>query len=315
MKKRWCGFLTGVAALCLIMVTPVYSADMPEKDTEQKSFKVGVTQLPMYSLVSALAYGSPVNTVLIEKDNKGQWLLPDDLTVVFWTGKHLEPELAKQLEATQQASVALMEAAGVHQLPARTPADWKKQSEAGKENMESPDWGYGIVQTIRPEGVIDTRYWLDPLNAMAALEAVKMIFQGLDQRNHWAYNANADQIVQALWELDIRVSKLFHEISGKPFVVLQDEFQYMENRYRLTTVPAGGSARDIADKAKERKAQCVVSTLPFDQKLQTVLDKAGLKTVVLDPAGKMMPAATGAYFKWYGNLVSQLNGCVASSDT
>ena len=303
-------FIVIISVFYLTMFTSVFSANMPEKDTEQTSFKVGVTQLPMYSLVSALAYGSPVNTVLVEKDANGNWHIPDDLTVVFWTGKHLEPELARQLEVTQQAAVALMEAAGVHQLPARTPADWKKQSEEGKANMESPDWGYGIVQTIRPEGAIDTRYWLDPLNTMAALEAVKMIFQGLDQRNHWAYNANADQIVQALWELDIRVNKLLHEISNKPFIVLQDEFQYLENRYGLTTVPAGGSAQDIADKAKERKAQCVVSTIPFDQKLKAVLDQSDLKTVVLDPAGKMMPAETGAYFKWYGSLVSQLNQCV-----
>ncbi|NNJ91661.1 MAG: zinc ABC transporter solute-binding protein, partial [Gammaproteobacteria bacterium] len=154
---------------------------------------------------------------------------------------------------------------------------------------------------------------LDPLNTMAALEAVKMIFQGLDQRNHWAYNANADQIVQALWELDIRVNKLLHELTEKPFIVLQDEFQYMENRYRLTTVPAGGSAQDIVDKANERKAACVVSTIPFDQKLKSVLDQASLKTVVLDPQGKLMPKTSGAYFKWYGNLVSQLNQCVGSS--
>ena len=298
--------------LVFTLAGSLVAADLRAKEPEQKSFSVGVTQLPMYTLVSALAYGSPVKTVLIKKDDKGQWQIPDNLTVVFWTGEHLEPGLAKQLESSQQAAVALMEAAGVHQLPKRTPADWKKQSES-EERMESPDWGYGIVQTIRPEGMIDTNYWLDPLNTMAALEAVKMIFQGLDQRNHWAYNANADQIVQALWELDIRVSKLMHEISNKPFIVLRDEFQYLENRYSLSSVPAGGSMQDIVNKAKERDAQCVVAADSIDQKLKTVLDQAGLRSVVLDPVGKLMPSTTGAYFKWYGNLVSKLNNCVASS--
>lgn len=313
MKKYWSGLFIGFATLFLSISAPLLAADMPEKEAEQKSFKVGVTQAPMYSLISALAYGSPVETVYVEKDKQGKWQIPENLTVLFWTGKALEPELASLLDETQQAAVALMDAAGVHQLPKRTPADWKEQSEKGKNRMESPDWGYGIVQTIRPEGTIDTNYWLDPLNTMAALEAVKMIFQGLDQRNHWAYNANSDQIVQALWELDIRVSKLMHDISNKPFIVLRDEFQYLEQRYSLTTVPAGGSAQDIVDKAKERKAQCVVSASSIDQNLQTVLDQAGLKTVELDPVGKLMPIATGAYFKWYGNLVSQLNQCVGAS--
>jgi zinc transport system substrate-binding protein len=313
MKHNWFGFVISLATLSLCISASVLAADIPEKHAEQKSFTVGVTQAPMYSLVSALAYGSPVETVFVEKDKQGKWQIPDNLTVLFWTGKALEPELAQLLDETQQAAVALMDAAGVHQLPKRTPAAWKEQSEKDENRMESPDWGYGIVQTIRPEGTIDTNYWLDPLNTMAALEAVKMIFQGLDQRNHWAYNANADQIVQALWELDIRVSKLMHDISNKPFIVLRDEFQYLEQRYRLTTVPAGGRAQDIVDKAKERKAQCVVSASAIDQKLKSVLDQAGLKMVVLDPVGEQMPITTGAYFKWYGNLVSRLNQCVGAS--
>ena len=170
-----------------------------------------------------------------------------------------------------------------------------------------------MVQTIRPEGEIDTLYWLDPLNAMAALEAIKMVFQGLDQRNHWGYQGNADKIVQALWEMDIRVSKMLHDVTNQPFIVLQDEFQYLEQRYKLSTVPAGGSAQDIVKKAKDRSIQCVVATKSFDQNLKSALDKAGLKSAVLDPAGLQMPKSTGAYFEWYVGLIKQLNGCAAKS--
>ena len=302
-------FVAGVIALCLGIMAPVYAGDMPEKKTQQTTFRVGVTQVPMFTLASALAYNSPVETVLVEKDGEGRWQIPDNLTVLFWSGATLEPELGKQLAKSNQASVALMNAAGVHQLAKRTPTDWKAP---GDDDPDFDSWGqgYGMVQTIRPKGVIDTKYWLDPLNAMAALEAIKMIFQGLDQRNHWAYQANSDQVIQALWELDIQVSKQLHDVSHQPFVVLQDEFQYLEQRYRLTTVPAGGSAQDIVNKAKARGAKCVVATEPFDQQLESVLDQASLNSVVLDPAGQRMPRTTGAYFQWFANMISELNRCM-----
>ncbi len=310
----WFGMLVagivGVTVLCLGITAPVLADDMPEKEAEQTAFLVGVTQAPMFTLASALAYGSPVETLMVEKDGEGRWQIPDNLTVLFWSGAALEPELGKVLAESDQAAVALMDAAGVHQLAKRTPADWKMPDEDGDPHMESLGQGYGMVQTIRPQGVIDTNYWLDPLNAMAALEAIKMVFQGLDQRNHWAYQANSDQIVQALWELDIRISKLLHDVSNQPFVVLQDEFQYLEQRYRLTTVPAGGIAGDIVIKAKDRGAKCVVATEPFVDQLKSALDNAGLNSVVLDPAGRQIPRTTGAYFKWLGNMISKLNSCM-----
>lgn len=306
-------FALGILVLCLGPIGAVLAGDMPAKEVQQTSFRVGVTQPPMYTLASALAWGSPVETLLVEKDEKGRWQIPDDLTVLFWSGPTSEPELAKQLADSGQAAVSLIDAAGVHQLAKRTPVDWKGPTEDEDPHMESLGKGYGMVQTIRPEGVIDAKYWLDPLNAMAALETVTMVFQGLDQRNHWGYQANSDQIVQALWELDVRVNKLLHDASSQPFLVLQDEFQYLEQRYRLTTSPAAGSAQDIVDKAKARGAKCVVAAEPLDQHLESVLDQASLNSVVLDPGGQAMPKTTGGYFQWFGRMVSELNGCVTRS--
>ena len=310
MNSRSAQFIAGTIALCLGLFVSAVAADAPKEGAQQALFQVGVTQVPMYTLASALAWGSPVEVVLVEKDQAGRWQIPDDLTVLFWSGATLEPVLAKQLAESGQAAVSLIDAAGVHQLAKRTPVDWKGPTEDEDPHMESLGKGYGMVQTIRPEGVIDTRYWLDPLNAMAALETVTMVYQGLDQRNHWAYQANSDQIVQALWELDIRVNKLLHVASSQPFVVLQDEFQYFEQRYRLTTVPAGGSAQDIVAKAEARGARCVVTTEPLDEHLESVLDQAGLNSVVLDPSGLKMPRTTGGYFKWFGRMASELNRCV-----
>jgi ABC-type Zn2+ transport system substrate-binding protein/surface adhesin len=304
-------FVAGSIALCLGLIGSAFAGDMPAKEPQQTSFRVGVTQVPMFTLTSALAYGSPVETVLVQKDGDGRWQIPDDLTVLFWSGTALEPALGKQLAESGQAAVSLIDAAGVYQLAKRTPAEWK----APKDDSDIDTWGqgYGEVQVIRPEGLIDNNYWLDPLNAMASLEAVKMVFQGLDQRNHWGYQGNSDQIVQALWELDTQVNRLLHDASDQPFVVLQDEFQYLETRYKLTTTPASGSAQDIVNKAKARGATCVVAAKPFDQHLESVLAQAGLKSVVLDPAGRQMATTTGAYFQWFGNLVSDLNGCVTRS--
>ncbi|MBT2989201.1 MAG: zinc ABC transporter substrate-binding protein [Candidatus Thiodiazotropha sp. (ex Ctena orbiculata)] len=305
--------VASVIALWLGLIATVVGGDLPTSEKPQAMFRVGVTQPPMFTLASALAWGSPVEVLLVEKDERGRWQIPDDLTVLFWGGATLEPRLRRQLTESGQAAVSLIDAAGVHQLAKRTPADWKAAKEDEDPHMESLGKGYGMVQTIRPEGAIDTLYWLDPLNAMAALEAITMVFQGLDQRNHWAYQGNSDQIIQALWELDIRVNKLFHHVGGQPFVVLQDEFHYLEQRYRLRTVPAGGSAQDIVDKAKTRGVKCVVAAEPIDPQLKSVLDQAGLNSVVLDPAGLEMPKTTGGYFQWFGKLASELNHCVTRS--
>lgn len=317
MGRTMAATVVGVLALSGLLAVPTVAGDKSTDTSKEAAdnilFRVGVTQAPMYTLASALAWGSPVETLLIERDGQGQWQIPKGLTVVFWSGPTLEPELAKQLDESGQAAVSLIDAAGVHQLARRTPADWKGPTEDEDPHMESMGKGYGMVQTIRPKGVIDTKYWLDPLNAMAALESITMVFQGLDQRNHWAYQSNSDQVVQALWELDIRVNKLLHEASSQPFLVLQDEFQYLEQRYKLTTVPAGGSAGDIVDKAKSRGATCVVATEPLDPPLKSVLEQASLNSVVLDPSGLAMPKTTGGYFQWFGNLASALNGCVTRS--
>ena len=306
-------FLAGLLMSGLGWLAPVVADDAPTEQTSPSAFRVGVTQAPMYTLASALAWGSPVETLLVEQAEDGRWQIPDNLTVLFWTGPTLEPELGQQLSETGQAAVSLIDAVGVHQLAKRTPVDWKGPLEDEDPHMESLGKGYGMVQTIRPEGVIDTKYWLDPLNAMAALETVAMVFQGLDQRNHWGYQANLDQIVQALWELDIRINKLLHDASSQSFIVLQDEFQYFEQRYKLNTVPAGGNAQDIVAKAKARGAGCVVAAEPMDPHLQTVLDSANLNSVVLDPEGKVMPKTTGGYFQWFGNLAGKLNHCVTRS--
>ena len=311
-------FIAGIITLYLgfflpAIATPVVTDNVPKKVIKQAGFRVGVTQIPMFTLASALAYGSPVETLLIEKDKQGRWQIPANLMVIFWTGTSLEPELGKHLAQSEQASVTLIEAAGIQQLAKRTPADWKVLTEDDDPHMESLGKGYGMVQTIRAEGVVDTNYWLDPLNAMAALEAIKTIFQGVDNKNHWAYQANSDQIVQALWEQDIQVSKLMHDVSNQAFVVLDDEFQYLEQRYRLITVPAGGSTQDIVNKAKARGAKCVVATQPMGQKLVSALDQASLNSVILDPAGHQMPRTTGAYFKWFGNMITKLNRCMTGS--
>lgn len=299
-----------VAALCLGFAVPALADEAPKSEGAQAGFRVGVTQPTMFTLASALAYGSPVETVLVERDGEGRWQVPDGLTVLFWSGAALEPKLAEQLAQSGQAAVSLIDAAGVHQLAKRTPVAWVGPKEDEDPHMESLGKGYGMVQTIRPEGAIDTHYWLDPLNAMAALEAITMVFQGVDQRNHWGYQGNSDQIVQALWELDIRVNKLMHDVGSQPFVVLQDEFHYFEQRYRLRTVPAGGSAQAIVDKAKARGATCVVAADPIDGPLQSALDEAGLNSVVLDPAGRAMSKTTGGYFQWFGDLASKLKRCV-----
>lgn len=304
-------FAAGIIALSLGIISPVTAGDMPEKEVQQNEFRVGVTQIPMYTLATALAYGSPVETLLVQQDEEGRWQVPDGLTVLFWSGAALEPKLGKQLAESNQAAVSLIDAAGVYQLAKRTPADWKAP---GDDDSDIDSWGqgYGEVQMTRPEGVIDSNYWLDPLNAMAALESITMVYQGLDQRNHWGYQGNADQIVQALWELDTRVNKLFHTARSKPIVVVQDEFQYLETRYKLTTTPASGSAQDIVDKAKTRGAKCVVVTGPLDQHLKSVLDQAGLNSVALDPAGRQMPRTTGGYFEWFGKMASELTICATS---
>lgn len=307
-------FVTGFIALLFGFIVPALADDMPINDTQEPAgFRVGVTQAPMYTLAAALAYGSPVETILVEKDEQGRWQIPDNLTVLFWSGAVAEPELEQQLSQSDQAAVSLIDAAGVHQLAKRTPVDWKEPQDDEDPHLESLGKGYGMVQTIRPEGMIDANYWLDPLNAMAALEAIKMVYQGLDQRNHWGYQGNSDQIVQALWELDIRVSKLLSNVSNQPFLVLQDEFQYLEQRYKLTTAPAGGSAEDIVNKAKDRGAVCVVAAEPLDEQLQSALDQANLHAVVLDPAGLHMSKTTGGYFKWFGNMASELNRCMTDN--
>jgi len=195
---------------------------------------VFVTVRPLHSLVSAVMAGigkpdlviSGTATARDYKPAAGEAERLARARLVFWIGPMLERTLVRPLALIAGATevVAVSEGAGIVLRPPRTGAAWNLEDDAPV--------GTGAVSET------DGDLWLDPSNARVMVALVAARLSAADPTHAGRYTSNAARLYARLDALDASLRQQLAAIASWRFLVYRDNYQYFEQRYRLSAAGA-----------------------------------------------------------------------------
>ena len=257
--------------------------------------------------------------------------------VIVRVGETLETSLDRPIEALGKSArlVTLDGIEGMTLLPAREGGVWESHDHAeaaqGHEHeghdvdqakAEAKHDDHGHAETHgRHEGTHNPHLWLDPKNAIVAVDHIAQVLSETDPGNAAQYQANAGRLTAKLADLDSELAAQTKPLRAKPYLVFHDAYPYFENRYRL--VPAGaitvsperqpGAKRigEIRAKVRDLGAVCVFSEPQFKPKLiDTIIEGTDSRSGVLDPLGANLEPGPDLYFALMRNMAQALKSCL-----
>ncbi len=171
---------------------------------------------------------------------------------------------------------------------------------------------------------LDPHAWLDPVNARVWLAAIAETLAEIDPENAGTYRANAEAGRADLAGLIADIEARMAPLSGQPFVVFHDAYQYFETRFGLSSAgaislgdasqPSAGRVAEIQQVMAESGAVCVFSEPQFDPGLvATVADGADVRTEVIDPLGQGLEPGADFYPMLIEGVAQSFGACLAGS--
>lgn len=304
MRRSW---LIAALAASLALASPAAAAGAP---------RTLVTVKPLHALVAGVMDGVGTPELLIRGASSphtyslrpSEARLLGEAEVVFWIGGSLETFLERPLAAlgSKARVVEVLGAPGIAALPARRGGVWDRHEEdehAGASNGSDP------------------HLWLDPANARAIARLAATVLGEADPANRSRYTTNAGVLVARIDALDAELREAIAPVSGIPFLVFHDAYQYLERRYALRAVgsvavgperaPGARRIREIREKIRVSGARCVFSEPQFSPGiLATLSEGTNVRTATLDPLGADLPPGPEAWFALMRTLGSSLAGCL-----
>lgn len=278
---------------------------------------VAVTVRPLHSLVAAVMIGVGKPDLVISGNTLARNYVPvageaDRLAkarIVFWVGPMLERNLVRPLASISGATdvIAVSEAAGIVLRPSRSSGAWALEDDA--------PIGSGMFSEF------DGDLWLDPRNARAIAAAVTARLGAADPAHAGRYTSNAAKLYQGLDALDASLQQQLGPVASSRFLVYRDNYQYLEQRYRLSAAGAvlgatGEPPGPIRMEAVRRQiklshARCVFGEPDSPEELiDAVTDGLGVRTGVLDPEGVALKPGPDLYFDLMNGLLGSLRKCL-----
>ena len=101
-------------------------------------------------------------------------------------------------------------------------------------------------------GSEDPHFWFDPVRVALAVEVIKDSLVSLDPTNSSTYEANADNFISELTDLDAQVKELVESVSedNRKIVTTHEALGYLEARYEIevfaTIIPTLSTADEIS---------------------------------------------------------------------
>jgi zinc transport system substrate-binding protein len=282
---------------------------------------VVVTVKPLHSLVAGVMAGVGKPDLLISGQTPARDYVPPAgdaprlaaARLVFWIGPMLERNLARPLALIKGATevVAVSEGAGVVLRPTRTGGAWSLEDDAPLGSGAGSD--------------TDGDLWLDPRNARAIVAVVTARLGAADPPHAGRYTSNAARLYARFDALDTSFQKQLAPIASLRFLVYRDNYQYLEQRYRLSAAGAvlGTSGEPpgplrmeaVRHQVKLARARCVFGEPDAPEPLlDAVVDGLGVHTAVLDPEGIALKPGPDLYLDLMTGLASSLRKCLLGRD-
>lgn len=243
-----------------------------------------------------------------------------EVALFYWVGEDLENFLPRVLSGRDKPSVA------VQTLPGMTLRHFG-DSHGGHDHdheHEAHDHDHGDAHEHdhdhRP-GSLDAHLWLLPANARVIAARMAADLAIADPANAARYQANFSAFDQRLSALDKRLTERLAGLSGKPYFVFHEAYDYFEAAYGLkhAGVFSVGSevqpgARHVAamrSRLQEVGPTCVFSEPPMRPRLAQTLT-AGLPVTLaeLDAMGGALKADKQGYETLLNGLADQLVECL-----
>ncbi len=314
MRYRPCSRLPARAALVLLALSCGVAGAQPAPP------RVVATIVPVHSLTAMVMEGVAEPALLLPGGVSPHTyaLRPSELErlaaaeLVVWVGSALERFLVRALAASARPDrrvLELMDAAGVHVLPARAAGVLAPGVPADEH-----DHGHGR----------DPHIWLDPDNAVAIVDAVARELSALDPHRASRYAANGAAAAARIRDLDVALTARLALVRHVPYVVFHDAYQAFERHFRLAPAAAvsvsperaPGARRLVAirERIQATGARCVFSEPQFEPRLvDTLIEGTGARRGVLDPVGSGLEPGPGAWPALMGGLADALVECLSGS--
>jgi zinc transport system substrate-binding protein len=223
--------------------------------------------------------------------------------VFVYVGAALEPWAAKVLQARQADNVVVVEAA--KGIPLIREVGEHRHGAAPGEEPEGHIPGPGAETTRHaPEGrsheAGNPHIWLDPVLAQDICRQIAAAFIQADPQHRSQYEANLQEYLAALDELDREIRQRTASWRLRDFVSFHPAFTYFAHRYNLKEVgvlevapgrePTPRHLMRIVKVIKASGLRVVFVEPQLSPRVaETVAREAGVKVLMLDPMGGRPP--------------------------
>jgi len=236
-----------------------------------------------------------------------------EVDLLYWIGPDMEGFLPRVLNGRSKPKVA------VQTLPGMSLRHFGEDSHSHDEHEDDAD---EHDHDHRP-GSLDAHLWLSTVNARVIAARMASDLSAADPANAARYQSNLSSFVQRLDALDQRLKTRMAGVSGKPFFVFHEAFDYFESTYGLKHTGVFSVASEVQPGAQHVAAMrkrlqevgktCVFSEPPLRPRLAETLT-AGLpvKLAELDALGGTLPVTAQGYEQLLENLGNGLAGCLES---
>jgi zinc transport system substrate-binding protein len=282
---------------------------------------------PLHALVSAVMgeAGQPSLIVKGAASPHTYSLRPSDAAalesadIVFWTGHGMELFLGDALDSlvTDAVVVELAETPGLTLLPLREGGAFEAHSHGEEDDGHDHDHGHDHAH-----GDGDMHFWLDPENAKLMVTQIAATLVEADPDNSVTYLANAEAERLRLDALTLELTETLAPVTGKPFIVFHDAYQYFETRFGLTVagtvtvspevMPGAARIDELRAKVSELGATCVFAEPNFEPAIvRTIVEGTDAKAGTLDPEGASLTEGPDLYPELLRGLATSLLDCLS----
>lgn len=139
--------------------------------------------------------------------------------------------------------------------------------------------------------------WLDPINAIHQISAIRDAFIKADPKHKSTYEANTARYIARLKKLDSDIKVEVSTFKVRSFIAFHPAWVYFARRYGLDEVatletspgrePSAIEMKSIIDMARKLHAKAIFAEPQFSPKAaETIADESGAKVLYLDPLGR-----------------------------
>ncbi len=194
----------------------------------------------------------------------------------------------------------------------------------GGHDHDHGDEGHDHEGHDHDHGGVDPHVWLNPANMVTAAAGVRDALVEADPDGASTYEANADELIAELEDLDADFTSGLASCEQTEFVTSHAAFGHLAAAYGLTQVPISGidpqsepstaALAEITEQVKEHGITTIFTErLASSALAETVARETGATTAVLDPLEGLSDETTGedyvSLMRQNLDALTKANGC------